>query len=415
MPKEDLIMGKADALASALYAYAEGDKIDCALKSLITVGAVRYFCDQPLFEQGQTSGKPMTLAQLDIKTLNGLEQMSLRGSRDFKDAVEVIVNGEKTAVLTLDTLKEQRYADYREELYFEVDKKMNPTLTIGEGNTLTISRSHDGMSILYTEKDKVTDLGCYTFKKEEDVRSLMEEMKESNVDIRVISKEGSLEHMDQSSAAYVIGVISNPDMQPDKANGEYLNTFTGEKEPEGISHLSLERSESGRLFEYRNFSSLTPQDVYAMVETVEVAREMGQSNEYISQDYSRNDLSDLVQDKENAFHEPIIGANASEVMEQYETDKVFDEIEEPTQAQDSRAQEAWKDMEIDDFELELDESQERRERDVFDNFKEDDPITCTDDPRMLNDPDYIRMQEEEWRQMEENESRYWDEMDYEER
>ena len=411
MPKEDLIMGKADALASALYAYGEGDKIDCALKSLITVGAVRYFCDQPLFEQGQTSGKPMTLAQLDIKTLNGLEQMSLRGSRDFKDAVEVIVNGEKTAVLTLDTLKEQRYADYREELYFEVDKKMNPTLTIGEGNTLTISRSHDGMSILYTEKDKVTDLGCYTFKKEEDVRSLMEEMKEANVDIRV---------------------ISNPDMQPDKANGEYLNTFTGEKEPEGISHLSLERSESGvrvnlfhpsqdepehmsRLFEYRNFSSLTPQDVYAMVETVEVAREMGQSNEYISQDYSRNDLSDLVQDKENAFHEPIIGANASEVMEQYETDKVFDEIEEPTQAQDSRAQEAWKDMEIDDFELELDESQERRERDVFDNFKEDDPITCTDDPRMLNDPDYIRMQEEEWRQMEENESRYWDEMDYEER
>ena len=211
-----------------------------------------------------------------------------------------------------------------------------------------------------------------------------------------------------------------------------MNTFTGEKEPEGISHLSLERSESGvrvnlfhpsqdepehmsRLFEYRNFSSLTPQDVYAMVETVEVAREMGQSNEYISQDYSRNDLSDLVQDKENAFHEPIIGANASEVMEQYETDKVFDEIEEPTQAQDSRAQEVWKDMEIDDFELELDESQERRERDVFDNFKEDDPITCTDDPRMLNDPDYIRMQEEEWRQMEENESRYWDEMDYEER
>ena len=152
-----------------------------------------------------------------------------------------------------------------------------------------------------------------------------------------------------------------------------------------------------------------------MVEIVEVAREMGQSNEYISQDYSRNDLSDLVRDQESAFHEPIIGANASEMMEQYETDKVFDEIEEPTQAQDSRAQGVWKDMEIEAFELELDESQERRERDVFDNFKEDDPITCTDDPRMLNDPDYIRMQEEEWRQMEENESRYWDEMDYEER
>ena len=432
MPKEDLIMGKADALASALYAYGEGDKIDCALKSLITVGAVRYFCDQPLFEQGQTSGKPVTLAQLDIKTLNGLEQMSLRASRDFKDAVEVIVNGEKTAVLTLDALKGQRYADYRDELYFEVDKKMNPTLTIGEGNTLTISRSHDGMSILYTEKDKVTDLGCYTFKTEEDVRSLMEEMKEANVDIRVISKEGSLEHMDQSSAAYVIGVISNPDMQPDKADGEYLNTFTGAKEPEGISHLSLERSENGvrvelfhpsqeepehmsQLFEYRNFSTLSPQEVYAMVETVEVAREMGQSNEYISQDYSRNDLSDLVSDKESAFHEPIIGANASEVMEQYETDKVFDEIEEPSQSQDSRAQETWKDMEIEPFELELDESQEHRERDVFDNFKEDDPITCTDDPRMLNDPDYIRMQEEEWRQMEENEAYYQDEKDYEER
>lgn len=430
MPKEDLIQGKADSLASALYAYGEGDKIDCALKSLITVGAVRYFCDQPLFEQGQTNGHPVTLSELEIKTANGLEQMALRGSKDFKDAIEVIVNGEKTAVLTLDALKEQRYDDYRNELYYEVDKKMNPVLTIGEGNTLTISRSHDGMSVLYTEKDKVTDLGCYTFKTEEDVRRLQDEMKEADVDVRIRSKEDGLERLDHSAVAYVIGVISNPDMQPDKEEGQYLNTFTGEREQDGSSHLVLERTGCGvqvslfhpskeeqeymsRLFEYRNFSSLTGQDIHQMCETVELSAEMARSNEYISRDYVRNDLSDLVLEKETAFQAPIIGMNASEVKEQFKAEKALEEIEEPGLKQGREGQEVWKGVELDPFPLELEEERGRGEWDVFDSFTEDDPITSTDDPRMLNDPEYIKFQQEQY--METMGQEEYNEPDYGER
>ena len=432
MPKEDLIHGKADALASALYAYGEGDKIDCALKSLITVGAIRYLCDQPLFERGQVSGNPVTLSELEIKTANGLEQISLRGSRDYKDAVEVIVNGEKTAILPVQTLKDQRYNDYRDELFTEVDKKMNPSLTIGEEYTLTLSRTHDGMTVLYTEKDKVTDLGCYAFKTEADVRSLIEEMKEANVDIKIASKEGTIEHMDPASTAYVIGILSNPDMQPDKADGKYLNTFTSEKELDGISHFNIERTKQGvqlnlfhpskeeperssKVFEYRNFASLSPKDICQMVEAVKSAKEIGRENEYVAKDHSRNDLSALIQETGSAFHEPIIGANAHVVMGQYETEKVFEDIETPTHSQDIREQEAWKNIAMDPFNLELDESRERKEWDVFDNFKEDDPITCTDDPRMLNDPDYIRMQEEECRRMEEAEARYQEEMGVDDR
>lgn len=426
MPKEDLIMGKADALASALYAYGEGDKIDCALKSLITVGAVRYLCDQPLFEKGQTSGIPIILSDLEIKTSNGMEKMSLRGSENFKDAVELIVNGEKTALLTLDALKEQSFSEYRDSLYLEVDKKLNPALIIGDGNTLTISRSNNGMSILYTEKDKVTDLGCYSFKTEADVRKLQQEMSEANVDLRIHSKEGVLEHLDISSASYVIGVVANPDMQPNKNDGMYLNTFTGEKEPDGASHLILERTEGGvqvslfhpsqedpeyksTVFEYRNFSSLTDQDIHMMCEAVELAGEMAKCNEYVAKDYVRKDLSNLVQEKENAFHEPIIGMNPLEVKEQYETEIFLDKIEEPERQQSHEFKEAWKAVELEPYPLELEQEKNRTEWDIFDSFSADDPITSTDDPRMLNDPDYIRMQEEECRKMEENE------MDYEER
>lgn len=430
MPKEDLILGKADALASALYAYGEGDKIDCALKSLITVGAVRYLCDQPLFDRGQTSGEPVTLSELTIKTSNGIEQMSLRGSKDFKNAVEVIVNREKTVLLTLDALKDQRYADYRDSLYTTVDQKMNPALTIGETNTLTISRSHEGMSVLYTEKEKVIDLGSYTFKTEADVRKLQEEMKEAKVDIRMHSEEGVLENLDITSASYVIGVVANPDMQPDKIDGQYLNTFTGEMEPGGASHLTLERTGNGvqvnlfypskddpanssMLFEYRNFSSLTGQDIHTMCKAVEKANEMAKSNDFITKDYTRNDLSDLMEGKGNAFHEPIIGIHPSEVREQFEAEKILNEIDEPEERQVQNEQEAWKTVGLDPYPIELAE-EGHKEWDAFDAFQPDDPITCTDDPRMLNDPEYIRMQEEMCREMEENEHVY-DELDYADR
>ena len=426
MPKVDLIMGNADALASALYAYGEGDKIDCALKSLITVGAVRYICDQPLFNRGQISGEPVTLSELTIKTPNGLEQMSLRGSKEFRNAVELVVNGEKTALLTLDALKNQRYLDYKDCLYTSVDRKMNPSLVLGENNTLTISRSREGMSILYTEKEKVTDLGCYAFKTEADVRKLQEEMKEANVDIQMRSKDGVLESLDAASSAYVIGIVANPDMQPDKENGKYLNTFTGEKEPDGASHLTVERTSKGvqvnlfyptkddqegksMLFEYRNFSSLTEQDVHKMCIAVDRANEMAKANDYIAQDYVRRDLSDLIEEKGNAFSEPIIGMRASEVMEQFESEIILDEIEEPGERLAQQDQEAWKTVDLDSYPIELAEER-RKEWDAFDAFRADDPITCTDDPRMLNDPEYIRMQEEMCREMD-GEELYYNEMD----
>ena len=96
-------------------------------------------------------------------------------------------------------------------------------------------------------------------------------------------------------------------------------------------------------------------------------------------------------------------------MEQFESEIILDEIEEPGERLAQQDQEAWKTVDLDSYPIELAEER-RKEWDAFDAFRADDPITCTDDPRMLNDPEYIRMQEEMCREMD-GEELYYNEMD----
>lgn len=318
MSKTDLLNGDGRSLASALYAYGDGDKIECALKSAMTVAAVQYLANKQKFHEGQLVGDHIRLAYVDVKTERGGESIAVDGSARGNEAVDVFLNGKVVATVTLDQL--DNYNSYKKQLEAAVSKELRAPyqIRIGDKDTITFEHTKNGVSVRCSRPEGIIDLGNYAFKTEADVRYLAKIMQEENIHTAISGKE-----YDARDLSFVVGMLSNPDMKPDRNRaGEVLSTFTGEPEAEGGAHLYLKHTDRGvELFyfsptedlqgnnilagSYHTIQNISNMDVSNLLAAVRDCRELISSNIYVAENYKRPDLE--IEEDKDYFDAPIIG------------------------------------------------------------------------------------------------------------
>ena len=237
MEKMDLLTGDARSLASALHAYGNRDLTDCALKAAVTVAAAQYLANSEAFSQGQLIGKNYTLSYVNIETPTGAERISIRGSRQGLDALDILYNGKPVATIPVDTVIGQPYDTYGRQINDLVNSERKDTLTFGHDNqNITLKRISEGVQVIYRENsEKGKDLGTFKFDDERDIVRLKDEIYKNAIPLG-----------EPEAVAYAVAMVSNPDMKPFKKNdGSYLNPFSSVPEPSGQAHLGIIHNAEG--------------------------------------------------------------------------------------------------------------------------------------------------------------------------
>lgn len=318
MSKTDLLNGNAKTLASALYAYSDGNKLECAMKAAATVAAVQFLANKEKFYSGQRDGAPMDLAYIDVKTEHGGESILIRGSQRGEQAVDVYFNQKPIATVTLNSLL--KYTTCQEQIMEAVNKEYHKPyqIRIGDKDTITFEHTADGVSVRCNREDGIHDLGNYSFQTEADVRRLAQAMEEQH-----ISPEIDGDRLDIRDVAYVTGMLSNPDMEADYGkDGRALSTFSGEPAEDGAAHIALKHTERGvglyyyspnsdgemnqiLASSYHSMKNITQQDLKLILNTVKDCRELIESNIYVAKDYVREASENS--HEADYFDVPVIG------------------------------------------------------------------------------------------------------------
>ena len=337
MNKTDLLYGDAKNLASAIYAYDGGDKMDCALKAAATVAATVYLANSEDYIEAQTKGENPELAYINVETPSGAQLISIQGSKSGINAVDIAVDGKAVATLPINTLINRPYQDYGSQVRDLISRQEKDTLTFGKsGAEITIRKTDDGV-IIHASKEFASgigttvdhqNLGIYKFENESDVLKLAGELFNSSVYLG-----------EPESVAYVIAMVSNPEMQPVKnEDGTYLNPFRGEHESAGKAHVYLEHTEKGvslKMFSpidpeswdtlkingWKSFNSLSSKDMISLIDSVSEARNIIGKSDVSVQDYDRQ--LETKESKGDYFDTPIIGdQKVAEDMKKVHADKM---------------------------------------------------------------------------------------------
>ncbi|MCC2254567.1 hypothetical protein LKD70_09080 [Ruminococcus sp. CLA-AA-H200] len=339
MSKQDLLNGDGRTLASALYAYKDGDKIDCAMKAALAIANIQYIGNMEKFNLGQLNGTPMRLAYVDVETVHGSDRIVIDGSYRGNHAVDVFLNGKAIATITTDKLPD--YDTYTKELFAVLHKEYDAPnqVRIGEKDTITFERTKEGISVRCDRGNKIIDLGNYRFETERDVRTLAAKMRDEGI----VPQKGEIVYHPKD-IAFVVGMIANPDMKPTRnLEGQVLNTFSGEPEPDGSAHLFLRHNERGvtlNLFSptpdlqgqtisgpgYRSEGSITEQELDEILASVKSCRELIEdgNNIYVAENYTRENQS--IETEIDYFDVPVIGDpdTAKELHSEMERSEALD-------------------------------------------------------------------------------------------
>lgn len=321
MNKTDLLYGDAKNLASALYAYDGGDKMDCALKAAATIAATVYLSNSQDYIEAQTKGENPELAYINVETQSGAQLITIQGSKSGINAVDIAVDGKAVATLPINTLINQPYQEYGSQIRDLISRQEKDTFTFAKsGAEITIRKTDDGV-LIHASKEFASEigttvdhenLGIYKFENEGDVLKLAGRLFNSSVYLG-----------EPESVAYAIAMVSNPEMQPVKnEDGTYLNPFRGEHESAGKAHVYLEHTEKGvslKMFSprdpeswdslkingWKSFNSLSSKDMLSLIDSVTEARKIIGKSDVSVQDYDRQ--LETKESKGDYFDTPIVG------------------------------------------------------------------------------------------------------------
>ena len=321
MNKMDLLYGDAKNLASALFAYDGGDKMDCALKAAATIAATVYLANSQDYVEAQTKGENPELAHINVETPSGAQLITIQGSKSGINAVDIAVDGKAVATLPINTLINRPYQEYGSQIRDLISGQEKDTFTFGKsGAEITIRKTDDGV-LIHASKEFASEigttvdhenLGIYKFENEGDVLKLAGRLFNSSVYLG-----------EPESVAYAIAMVSNPEMQPVKnEDGTYLNPFRGEHESPGKAHVYLEHTEKGvslKMFSprdpeswdtlkingWKSFNSLSSKDMMSLIDSVSEARNIIGRTDISVQDYDRQ--LEAKESKGDYFDTPIVG------------------------------------------------------------------------------------------------------------
>lgn len=337
MNKTDLLYGDAKNLASALYAYDGGDKMDCALKAAATIAATVYLSNSQDYIEAQTKGENPELAYINVETPSGAQLITIQGSKSGINAVDIAVDGKAVATLPINTLINQPYQEYGSQIRDLISGQEKDTLTFGKsGAEITIRKTEDGV-LIHASKEFASEigttvdhenLGIYKFENESDVLKLAGKLFNSSIYLG-----------EPESVAYAIAMVSNPEMQPVKNDdGTYLNPFRGEHESAGKAHVYLEHTEKGvslkmfapkdpeswdalKINGWKSFNSLSSKDMMSLIDSVSEARNIIGRTDVSVQDYDRQ--LEAKESKGDFFDTPIVGdQKVAEDMRKVHTEKM---------------------------------------------------------------------------------------------
>ncbi len=328
MSKQDLFNGNAENLASALYSYEKnGSKMECAIRAAIAIASIRYIANKEEFMKCQISGNPKHLSSINVKTEFGGEQIDITGSKMAVNAIDITLNGKIISVLPINEVLTNPMKTYDKDILKQIENNQKNIFSFGTKDRIILERTENGIAINCMKdnfKDKTVtkvDLGVYKFDTEHDVRELISKLRAEKIHTGFIV-DGKTVRTTPSSLAYAIGVMSNPDMIPDRnKDGKVLNTFTGKPEPDGSPHIHIEHTQKGVTLKYfspisnedyadlgvtgyQSLNLLQENDVEKIVSAVKDIKKEMQSNEFICTTYNRNEKENDT--KNDYFHVPVI-------------------------------------------------------------------------------------------------------------
>lgn len=313
MYKTDLLRGDARNLASAIYAYDGGDKKVCALKAAMTVAASSYLANSKDFGDAQIKGETPVLSYVHVEIPSGAQLITVQGSRNAVNAVDITADGRPVATLPIDALVSRPYQEYGGQILDYINQQEKSELRFGEpGDEIAVIKTADGV-IVRTADEYEQDLGIYNFEDENDVKQLANRLNDSTV-----------WPDDPEATAYAIAAVSNPNMMPAEGDkGMYLNPIKGDYEKAGSSHLFLEHTEKGvslKLFlpkddvswdmlkigGWKSFSSLDSKDMMELIRNISDARKAMDETTVSVTDYDRR--LETKETKGDYFDVPVVGS-----------------------------------------------------------------------------------------------------------
>lgn len=263
MSKQDLLNGKGESLASALYAYEkkpdemsadalESFKMKCGAKALVTVAMARYLANTDEFRDAQMNGEFLELGSIRMETRNGAVDLSVIASDEYKNVVDICYNGSPVVSIPIWELTKQPFEKYEKNIMAEIEKacQVSRPIEVGDIDKLKFEKTQEGIHVTAGDKD----MGSYSFQTEADIKTLLERMEQEKIRPQNLSEVVGDQNtgyrlatdLDVKAIVYTAAVIFNPDMQPIRdSDGKVLNTFTGEPEPDGKAHFFSEHTEDG--------------------------------------------------------------------------------------------------------------------------------------------------------------------------
>lgn len=351
----DFLEGNADSLAGGLFNYKNNDKelsfteeinekINASISALAVIAASRYTMIDP--DQSLMQEENQLLSSVNITGKEGNIALEIVVHPENRGQVAIMMNDKLILETDIGSLAKENIIDGINKVTLsQYNKLMYHQHAIN--SDVSFHKQENGLFLVKTGKTTKE----YSFDTEHDIKELYKALNKNNIHIKSDEKEIS-----NKAIAYTIAHLANKSLVPSiDQNGNYLNPFTGNPEPDGKAHLTINYGESGLSFEknipveitskadldqltekaeikmestfvgnVKSLYSLSDSEIIDIAEKISDAISECSKNDLIVENYQRETPVNV----QDYFEEPIeddVKAGAEVLNKRIQNDQVFDE------------------------------------------------------------------------------------------